>query len=279
MQWKKPDWKQLREAWKGLRLRRALGALAILLAVLIPTALVLGRGQEAVTVAGGSWGLSFREANVPPVADVSAEELAPYDAKYIGDTQGSVIYLTFDCGYENGNTGAILDTLKQHGAPAAFFVVGHFLETEPELVQRMAEEGHIVGNHTWSHPDMSKISDKGAFQSQLDQVRQAYLEVTGQEMPMYYRPPQGIYSTENLQMAKDLGYRTVFWSLAYVDWKADDQPTEQEAIDKLTQRVHGGAVVLLHNTSATNAQVLDRVLTRWEEMGYTFGTLDELFRD
>ena len=277
MKW---NWKEIQEkVCKGLSPQKLLGAVAVLLVVLIPGSLLSHRGKEAAApTAGGSWGLSFREAGKPPVADESAEKLGEYDAKYIGDTGGNTIYLTFDCGYENGNTAAILDALRDHGAPAAFFVVGHFLETAPELVKRMADEGHTVGNHTWSHPDMSKISDRETFAKQLQQVRDAYLEITGEEMPMYYRPPQGIYSTENLKMAQSLGYQTVFWSLAYVDWKADNQPSEQEALETLERRIHGGAVVLLHNTSSTNAAVLNQILTRWEEMGYRFGTLEELFQ-
>ena len=265
---------------RTIDLKRLLICLGVLLGVLVPGTVYLSRRAEAETaLPAGSWGLSFRDANKPPVADATAEQLAAYDAKYIGDTAGSTVYLTFDCGYENGNTAQILDVLKAHGAPAAFFVVGNYLTSEPELVRRMAEEGHIVGNHTWSHPDMSGISDQTAFSQQLEKVRDAYREVTGQEMPMYYRPPQGIYSQENLAMAKELGYRTVFWSLAYVDWKQDAQPSEQEALEKLTSRIHNGAVVLLHNTSSTNAAVLDRVLTAWEDMGYSFGTLDQLFAD
>ena len=125
----------------------------------------------------------------------------------------------------------------------------------------------------------TRISDKTAFSQQLQKVRDAYQACTGREMPMYYRPPQGVFSQENLEMAKELGYKTVFWSLAYVDWKTDAQPTEREAMEKLTSRIHNGAVVLLHNTSTTNAAVLDQLLTRWEEMGYTFGSLDQLFEN
>lgn len=260
-------------------LKKLLGCLGMLLAVLIPAAIYLSyRDQETQTLETGSWGLSFQTPGQPPVADATADELGVYDAKYIGK-QENVIYLTFDCGYENGCTEKLLDVLKAHQAPAAFFVVGNYIESAPELVRRMAEEGHTVGNHTWSHPDMSAISDKTAFSQQLQKVRDAYKRCTGAEMPMYYRPPQGIYSQENLKMAQELGYRTVFWSLAYVDWKTDAQPSEEEAMKKLTSRIHPGAVVLLHNTSTTNAAVLDRLLTRWEEMGYTFGTLDELFAD
>ena len=161
--------------------------------------------------------------------------------------------------------------------PAAFFVVGHYLESAPDLVRRMVAEGHTVANHTYSHPAMSAISDTAAFLHELTRVEEAYRQVTGQEMPRYYRPPQGKYSAQNLQMACEAGYTTVFWSLAYVDWQVDAQPTRQQALDKLTGRIHPGAVVLLHATSATNAAVLEEVILKWKEMGYTFGTLTELW--
>lgn len=223
-----------------------------------------------------NWGLGFGESGKCPTGNCSAEELAKYNAYYVGNTEEKIIYLTFDCGYENGNTEAILDALKKHDAPATFFVVGHFLETAPDLVKRMVAEGHTVGNHTYHHPDMSKISDTAAFQKEMDDVRSIYKEVVGEEMPMYYRPPQGKYSIDNLQMAQDLGYSTFFWSLAYVDWNVDNQPTHEEAFNKLTKRVHPGAIVLLHNTSKTNGEILDELLGKWEDMGYTFGTLEEL---
>ncbi len=260
-------------------LKRLLGWAAMFLAVLIPGAMYLSARQAMPeTIETGAWGLSFQTPGQPPRADATADELDRYQAKYIGK-QDKTIYLTFDCGYENGCTGAILDVLQKHDAKAAFFVVGNYIESAPELVQRMAREGHTVGNHTWSHPNMSEINDRTAFQEQLSKVSAAYEECTGEKMPAYYRPPQGIYSQENLQMAKDLGYKTVFWSLAYVDWKTDDQPTEEYAMQKLTERIHDGAVVLLHNTSTTNAAILDRLLTVWEGMGYRFGTLDQLFAD
>lgn len=223
-----------------------------------------------------NWGLGFGESGKRPTGNSSAEELAKYNAYYVGNTEEKVIYLTFDCGYENGNTEAILDALKKHNAPATFFVVGHFLESAPDLVKRMVEEGHTVGNHTYHHPDMSRISDASAFQKEMDDVRSTYKELIGQEMPMYYRPPQGKYSVSNLQMAKELGYSTFFWSLAYVDWNVDSQPSHEEAFDKLTKRIHPGAIVLLHNTSKTNGEILDELLGKWEDMGYTFGSLEEL---
>lgn len=229
-----------------------------------------------VILSAENWGLGFGAKGTQPGGTVSADKLKEYNAYYVGDAEKKKIYLTFDCGYENGNSSAILDALKKHNAPATFFVVGHFLESAPEMVKRMVEDGHTVGNHTYHHYDMSKISDPAVFQKEMDDVRTLFQETTGTEMAMYYRPPQGKYSETNLQMAKDLGYSTFFWSLAYVDWNVDAQPSHEEAFSKLTGRIHPGAVVLLHNTSKTNGEILDELLTKWEEMGYTFGKLEEL---
>ena len=226
--------------------------------------------------AAADWGLSFPTEGESPVGNASAEDLAQYGAYYLGDTSQKVLYLTFDCGYENGYTAQILDVLKDHQAPAAFFVVGHMIQSSPDLIRRMVQEGHIVGNHTFHHPDMSAISDQSKFQQELEELEQLYQETTGQTLPRFYRPPQGKYSEENLRQAQALGYRTVFWSLAYVDWLQDQQPSSQEAFDKLLSRIHPGAVVLLHSTSSTNAQILDELLTKWEDMGYHFAPLSDL---
>ena len=226
-----------------------------------------------------NWGLGFGAEGTQPTGNVTADELKKYNAWYVGDKSKNVIYLTFDCGYENGNTEPILDALKKHNAKATFFVVGHFLESAPDIVKRMEAEGHAVGNHTYHHPDMSSISDITSFQKEMDDVASLYQTVTGKEMIKYYRPPQGKYSTKNLEMAKELGYHTFFWSLAYVDWNVDDQPTKEEAFDKLLTRIHPGAIVLLHSTSKPNGEILDELLTKWEEMGYTFAPLSELIEE
>ena len=225
----------------------------------------------------GSWGLSFRQEGMPPIGNAGQDQLARYNAAYIGNTEEKVLYLTFDAGYENGCTAQILDVLKANEVPAAFFLVGNYIEKNPDLVKRMAREGHIVGNHTMHHYDMSKLSDKAAFSKELTDLENLYRDTVGAEMPKYYRPPQGIYSEENLRQAKELGYKTVFWSLAYVDWKNDDQPTAQTAFNKLLPRTHNGAVVLLHATSKTNAEILNELIEKWNEQGYRFGTLEELF--
>lgn len=233
-------------------------------------------GNAAIPASANNWGLSYSSEGQPPEGNATQDQLAEYDAYYLGDTSKKVIYLTFDCGYENGYTGQILDALKKHNAPAAFFVVGHMVQSAPDLVRRMAEEGHIVGNHTFHHPDMSAISDQAAFQSELEELETIYHETTGQDLPRFYRPPQGKYSAENLKQAQALGYKTVLWSLAYVDWYVDDQPTAEQAYAKLLPRIHNGAIVLLHSTSRTNAEILDDLLTKWEDMGYTFASLSEL---
>lgn len=230
-----------------------------------------------MSIPTGSWGLSFRTEGETPVGNATREALERYHAAYVGDTEEKVLYLTFDAGYENGCTGQILDVLQKHRVPACFFLVGNYLEQNPDLVRRMVDEGHTVGNHTYHHYDMSKISDKAVFTEELESVERLYEEVTGEKMQKYYRPPQGIYSEENLKMADELGYRTVFWSLAYVDWYPNDQPTAEFAYSKLIPRIHPGAVVLLHSTSTTNAAILDELLTRWEDLGYRFAPIDQLF--
>ena len=232
--------------------------------------------SAVMNAAEGSWGLSFQEEGKPPAANATREELAQYGAWYAQDTQEKIIYLTFDCGYENGNTPAILSALKKHNAPATFFVVGNFVEDNPELVSQMLSEGHTVGNHTMHHPDMSKIAQLSAFEKEIRELETVFEETTGQEISHYYRPPQGKYSEANLKMAQQLGYQTFFWSLAYVDWYEDQQPTKEEAFEKLLGRIHPGAIVLLHNTSATNGAILDELLAKWEEMGYKFGCLEDL---
>lgn len=227
-------------------------------------------------LASEDWGLSYGESGAQPVGNASAEDLAWYDAYFIGDDSEKVLYLTFDCGYENGNTEPILDALKKHDAKGTFFVVGHFLETAPEMVQRMVDEGHAVGNHTYHHLDMPTISEMEKFQEEMDGVADKFEEITGTKLSPYYRPPQGKCNENNLKMAQELGYCTIFWSLAHVDWNQDSQPGYDESIQKLTSRVHPGAIVLLHNTSKTNGEILDELLTKWEEMGYSFQPLSEL---
>lgn len=227
-------------------------------------------------MASNNWGLSFQEEGKSPVINVDREKLQELNGYYLGDEANKKIYLTFDAGYENGNTEKILDALKENDVKAAFFLVGNYMETCPEIVKRMVEEGHIVGNHTYHHKDMSTLTEKDSFMNELTELEDLYKEITGADMPKYYRPPQGKYSEEQLQWAKEAGYKTCFWSLAYVDWDQKKQPSREEAMEKLTKRIHPGAIVLLHSTSSTNGEILGDIIKQWKDMGYQFGELTDL---
>ena len=275
-------------SYVSLFFRRLKNSFFLRFLLLMVTAFILGstlgvftgqipRSQKTSSAAQSTgWGLSFQEEGKRPAGNASIDDLKQYNAYYASDTDQEIIYLTFDAGYENGNTPAILDALKKHQAPAVFFVVGNFIKDNHDLIRRILAEGHIIGNHTMTHPDLPQISSMDAFQKELQDVEELYTSLTGEAMTKFYRPPRGIYSTENLSMAKELGYSTFFWSLAYVDWIQDQQPSREEAFQKPLTRIHPGAIVLLHNTSSTNAEILDELLTKWEEMGYEFHSLKEL---
>ena len=251
--------------------------IAIIVGALTAAILLTVAQLRQPAVATASWGLSFSGEGQTPSGPASSKQLQGLNAAYVGNSQEKVLYLTFDAGYENGYTEQILDTLEKHNVKAAFFLVGDYLERNGDLVRRMVEEGHIVGNHTASHPNMSKIADKEAFSKELQEVETLFREITGKELPKFYRPPQGVYSQQNLEHAKELGYYTVFWSLAYADWDNNKQPTKEYAFSKLIPRTHNGAVILLHSTSKTNAEILDSLLTQWKNEGYRFETIDKLF--
>ena len=215
-----------------------------------------------------------------PAIDNGMDFITEYGGIY-GDTTAAakgekVIYLTFDAGYENGNVEKILDTLKKHNATGAFFILSNLIKRAPELVKRMAEEGHVIGNHTLSHPDMTKISDIDSFSAQLKGLEALALDTLGVKISNFYRPPEGRFSRRDLGFAHELGYKTVFWSFAYADWDNAKQPSEEAAFKIITENAHPGEIMLLHPTSATNAAVLDRVLTALEADGYRFGSLNEL---
>lgn len=278
---KEKDIRESRKTWSGITAQKV-SIVAVLFLVMYALGALTAKKAESVGVAAllheksENWGLGFGTEGKPPTGNASAEELKKYNAYFIGDTTQNTIYLTFDCGYENGNTEPILDALKKHDVKATFFVVGNFLENSPEIVKRMIAEGHTVGNHTYHHLDMSSISSMDAFKKETQDVENLFEQITGTPITKFYRPPQGKYNIENLKMAQELGYHTFFWSLAYVDWYQDKQPTKDEAFGKLLKRIHPGAIVLLHSTSSTNAQILDELLTKWEEMGYTIKPLTEL---
>lgn len=206
----------------------------------------------------------------------SVSFLKENSAYYLGDTSKKVLYLTFDEGYENGNTGKILDILKECQVPAAFFVVKPYVDTQPELVKRMVDEGHVVGNHTVHHPSIAQIRDKEKFEAEFTGVENAFKELTGQDMPKFFRPPMGKYSKKSLGMTKDLGYKTIFWSFAYKDWLVNNQPSESYAVEKIRKGAHPGSIMLLHAVSNTNTKVLSSVIKTLQQEGYEFKSLNDL---
>jgi peptidoglycan-N-acetylmuramic acid deacetylase len=213
---------------------------------------------------------------IPDPPKESESFLRNYNGYYLGDTSQKVLYLTFDEGYEKGYTSAILDTLKELKVPAAFFVVKPYIDTQPDLIKRMVDEGHLVCNHSNHHHSMPSIHDTEKFSKELTDVEEAYKSITGEDMPKLFRPPMGKYTKESLEKTKELGYKTIFWSFAYKDWFINDQPSESYAIKKIENGAHNGGIILLHAVSKTNMKVLKTVLTDLMEEGYEFKSLSEL---
>ena len=199
-----------------------------------------------------------------------------YVDKSHGDENGEkVIYLTFDAGYENGNVAKILDVLKEEGVCGSFFILENVIKRNPELVLRMADEGHIVCNHTLSHTNLVGSSED-EFRDEVLGLEKMYFDLTGREMAKFFRPPKGSFDKEMLLRAKSLGYKTVFWSFAYADWDNGKQPSEMDALKKILDNVHNGEIMLLHPTSETNARIMSELIRTLKEQGYSFSTLDKI---
>ena len=222
------------------------------------------------------WGIPRSKDGIQPFPGKEYDELIrTNDAYYIGSPDEKVIYLTFDTGYEIGNTSIILDVLKEHHVPTTFFVTGHFLTEQKDLVKRMADEGHIVGNHTWNHPNLTTIP-KDQFIKELTLVEEAYKEITNKEMIKVVRPPEGCLNQQTLDYAKEMGYYTIMWSLAYVDWKIDSQQGWEHPYNQILERVHPGAIILMHSVSKDNADALDKLIPKLKEEGYEFKSIQYL---
>lgn len=185
------------------------------------------------------------------------------------------IYLTFDAGYENGNIEKILDIMKAEGVQGAFFILSNLIDKNPDLVKRMAAEGHLVCNHTSNHKNLTKLTDDEII-ANLIRLENKYTEATGLEMEKIFRFPEGRYSERCLKLLCDNGYKTVFWSMAYDDWDNGRQMSHDVAKDKLLSTTHEGAIILLHPTSSTNAAILGDLIREWKSLGYTFGSLKDI---
>ncbi len=222
-----------------------------------------------------NWNFNPNKENQPTTTESHYLELLNQTGGfYIGDTTKKELYLTFDNGYENGYTEKVLDTLKEKEVPGAFFITGHYLESAPELVKRMVDEGHIVGNHSWHHPSLPEVGD-GRLMDELTKVKQRFTELTGVEEMNYLRPPRGQFSERSLTLSAKLGYTNVFWSMAYKDWEVDKQRGGQYAYDQIMARIHPGAIMLIHSVSSDNAEALPKVIDDARAQGYTFKSLDE----
>ena len=230
---------------------------------------------------GIGWYCTRNKEHRQPIADPALRVVEKYDGYYIDhrhddNAEDKVIYLTFDAGYENGNIAKILDVLKEEQVPGAFFVLKNLIQKNGDLISRMISEGHLVCNHTASHKDMTQCTSLEEFRAELEILEKIYLDATGMRLSRYYRPPEGKFNEASLRYAKELGYKTVFWSFAYADWDNDRQMSPKEAMKKILTHAHNGEVMLLHPTSATNAAILKDVIRALKQEGYRFGTLDEL---
>lgn len=230
---------------------------------------------------GLSWYTKRAADNKQPRLDGNLSVIKKYNAAWIDESHGDgaeekVLYLTFDFGYENGNTERILNTLKEKGVSASFFVLAHPITANTDLILRMFNEGHAVCNHTAHHKNMARCRDKAEFFAELTELEEICKAKTGYDIDKYYRPPEGSFTEENLKYATEMGYKTVFWSFAYADWDNDDQMPRDKAIKKVLDNTHNGAVILLHPTSETNADILGELIDRWRADGYEFATVKDL---
>lgn len=256
-------------------LKRFLG-ISLLIICCFPFILQATATQGLDTTKTDWWLVRPKNHETPGFNTSLKYNLADYGGVCLGDTSRKVIYLTFDEGYENGYTAQILDALKAQNVKAMFFVTLPYLKDNPELIQRMTNEGHYVCNHTDHHRSMPTLTeDEATFNGELTRLADAYTELTGQKMPPFFRPPMGHYSQKSLAMTKNLGYQTIFWSFAYCDWKPEAQPEPTKAKQMMLDGLHNGAVYLLHAVSKTNAQVLGDFIQEAKQMGYTFELLPQ----
>ena len=220
-------------------------------------------------------GKDHAPAKTDPAFDALLDDACFYRDAHAAENDEKRIYLTFDAGYENGNVAKILDILKKNSVTGAFFVLAHLIDAHPDLLARMKSEGHLICNHTARHKNMAHFDD-AAFKAELGALEEIYTQKTGESLSKFYRPPEGSFSFSNIKTAKEMGYKTVFWSLAYCDWNDDVAPSRGKAIEILKKNTHNGAIVLLHPTSQINVDILQEMIDYWKQEGYVFGSLEEV---
>ncbi len=253
----------------------------MLCTLLVLTVAIAIMSLSAMATEVTSWYFHHSKNGEQPPTPAEFGYIDQFDGYYVDKNHPAtaadkVLYLTFDAGYENGNVAKILDVLRAEQVPGAFFILEGLVEHEPALVQRMCDEGHLVCNHTASHRDMTTVHSLADFQAEMNRMEEVYTACTGQKLAPYYRPPEGKLNRESIGYAKDSGYSTILWSFAYGDWDNGKQMEPEKAKAKILGETHNGEVILLHPTSATNAAILSDLIHTWRDMGYRFGTLDEL---
>lgn len=242
------------------------------IALLVPVLSASAREQH--------WYCKRNAEHKQPTLDGEFSYIEQYGGIYVDKNHGDscddkVIYLTFDVGYENGNVKRIIDVLKDEGVKGSFFILGNVIDKEPELVKRMADDGHLVCNHTLTHQNLTG-KEESVLVNEIKALENAYKNLTGKEMSKYFRPPEGTFDKEMLQRVNALGYKTVFWSFAYADWDNDKQMSSDKAMQKILDNIHNGEIMLLHPTSQTNADIMQSLIRELKAQGYRFATLDEM---
>ena len=233
--------------------------------------------------AGFHWYCKRNAEHKQPMLDTGMRFIEEVDGYYVDRAHGDeceekVIYLTFDVGYENGNTEKIMDVMKAEGVTGSFFILSNVIARNPELVKRMGDEGHLICNHTSSHKNLVG-KDKEKLKEELILLEDQYKELTGRELSKFFRPPEGTFDRAMLEDASELGYKTVFWSFAYADWDNNKQMSEDAALEKILSNIRNGEIMLLHPTSSTNAKIMERLIKELKAQGFRFATLDELIAE
>ncbi|WP_303965737.1 polysaccharide deacetylase family protein [Sporosarcina ureae] len=225
------------------------------------------------------WGFKKATEGVPPSAGAELDKLLDdYGAIYKGKDDKKVVYLTFDNGYENGYTESILDTLKKEKAPATFFLTGHYVKSASDLVKRMVKDGHGIGNHSYDHPNMANITEQ-QMEDEWKRLDEIVYATTGLKRTIYARPPEGTFNAKLLQKGNELGYRHIFWSVAFIDWHRDQRKGKAYAYNELMNQLHPGAVILMHTVAADNAEALPDFIRDAKKQGYEFHSLDQLVKE
>lgn len=228
-----------------------------------------------ISVGAAGWGFKKNPNHTPPEIGSYAKMLEGTNSFYVGSSDEKKIYLTFDAGYDNGNLESILDTLKDKKVKATFFVTGDFVNRFSDLTKRMVEEGHIVANHSYSHKTINSES-KEELENDLKKLEDSFQKVTGTEMVKVFRPPKGEFDRNSLLTLKELGYKTVFWSIAFEDWSEKHQRGKEYSYNSVINNLHNGAIILMHTVSKSNREALPEIIDEIISQGYEFSTVTEL---